>query len=377
MNQSRGSSRRTGAQVTHTSLNRRFFAGVMGVVVGVVAASVVAAPAGAKGTPGPARLGDFSQVEGAMRDRVKEDGLTGGALLIGTAQGGLLERVMFRKFSRTTVIPIASASKWLTAATVMTLVDDGTLRLDDPISKYLPVFTGKKATITIRQALSHTSGLPPQDCAGDPGVSLATCVQHIATVTDGVNPPGTAFRYTSVGFVIVGRIIEKVTGTSFEEAFGDRIARTVGMNRTEFVHGKGTYPDPASSATSTLDDYGNFVQMLARGGLVGSRRVLSEASVHEIERDQVTGIDTHSDFAVQITHIPTYGLGVWRDKVGAGDEIQVVSGSGAYGFYPWIDRRHGTYGIVAVADLDNGSEHAVPASQRIAQLAWAEAAAAR
>ena len=43
--------------------------------------------------------------------------------------------------------------------------------------------------------------------------------------------------------------------------------------------------------------------------------MLSEASVHEIERDQVTGIDTHTDFAVQITHIPTYGLGVWRDKV--------------------------------------------------------------
>ena len=105
--------------------------------------------------------------------------------------------------------------------------------------------------------------------------------------------------------------------------------------------------------------------------------MLSEASVHEIERDQVTGIDTHSDFAVQITQIPTYGLGVWRDKVGPGDEIQVVSGSGAFGFYPWIDRQHGTYGIVAVADLENGSEHAVPASQRIAQLAWTEAAADR
>lgn len=346
------------------------------VFVVMIALMAAAAPAGAKGTPGTPHLGDFSQVEDAMRTRMHEDGLPGSALFIGTAQGGVMERRMFGKFARDTVIPIASASKWLTSATVMTLVDDGKLQLDDPISKYLPAFTGKKAPITIRQALSHTSGLPPQDCAGDPSVSLAACVKHIATVTDDVNPPGTAFRYTSVGFVIVGRIIEKVTGMSFEEAFDERIARTVGMNNTEFVHAKGTAPDPAGSATSTVDDYSNFVSMLARRGLVGNRRVLSEASVNEIERDQVTGIDTRSDFAVQITHIPTYGLGVWRDKVGPGDEIQVVSGSGAYGFYPWIDRMHGTYGIVAVADTEHGSEHAVPASQRIAQLSWAEAAAA-
>ena len=275
------------------------------------------------------------------------------------------------------MIPIASASKWLTAATVMTLVDDGTLRPRRPDLEVPAGVHGTKATITIRQALSHTSGLPPQDCAGDPDVSLEACVQHIASVTDGVNPPGTAFRYTSVGFVIVGRIIEKVTGMTFDEAFDERIARPVGMDHTEFVHGKGTHPDPASTATSTLDDYAHFVQMLARGGLVGNRRVLTEASVHEIERDQVTGIDTHTDGAVQITHIPTYGLGVWRDKVGSADEIQVVSSNGAFGFYPWIDRQHGTYGIVAVADVEHGSQYAVPVSQRIAQLSWAEAAAAR
>ena len=55
----------------------------------------------AKGTGAASQLADFSQVNRAMRDRVKEDGLRGGALLIGTAQGGVLERKMFRKFSRT------------------------------------------------------------------------------------------------------------------------------------------------------------------------------------------------------------------------------------------------------------------------------------
>jgi CubicO group peptidase (beta-lactamase class C family) len=175
--------------------------------------------------------------------------------------------------------------------------------------------------------------------------------------------------------VIAARIVEVVTGQSFEHVFAARVARPVGMNHTRYTRGHGS-PDPAGSATSTLDDYGNFVRMLATRGLVGTRRVLSEAAVAEIERDQVAGIDTRPDAAVQITHIPTYGLGIWRDVTGPNDEAQVVSGSGAFGFYPWIDRVHKTYGIVAVADLEHGATHAVPASQRIAQLAWTEAAAA-
>jgi hypothetical protein len=125
---------------------------------------------------------------------------------------------------------------------------------------------------------------------------------------------------------------------------------------------------------STVDEYAKFLAMLVAGGTTPSARVLSENSVAEMERDQVRGIDTHRDAAVQITKIPTYGLGTWRDITNESDDIQVVSGSGGYGFYPWIDRRHDNYGIVGVADLENGSEHAVPASQRQARMAWRAAA---
>jgi hypothetical protein len=114
--------------------------------------------------------------------------------------------------------------------------------------------------------------------------------------------------------------------------------------------------------------------MLSAGGTVGGKQLLTPTSVAEIEKDQVHGLDTRADGAVQITGIPTYGLGVWRDVVGPDDSIQVVSGSGALGFYPWIDRVHGTYGIVAVDDELHGPEHAVPASQRIARMLWQTAA---
>jgi len=229
----------------------------------------------------------------------------------------------------------------------------------------------------VRELLSHRSGLPSPGCEGDPTSTLRRCVASIAAGADPSVTPGTEFHYSGVGFVVAGRIIERLTGTSFERAFQQRIARPLGMAHTRFdgvrrPHSRN--PAPAASATSTVGDYARFLRMLAAGGTVDGRRVLSAAAVAEIEKDQVAGIDTHDDGAVQITGIPTYGLGVWRDVVAADDSIQVVSGSGALGFYPWIDRAHGTYGIVAVDDEIHGPEHAVPASQRTARMLWQAAA---
>jgi CubicO group peptidase (beta-lactamase class C family) len=202
-------------------------------------------------------------------------------------------------------------------------------------------------------------------------------VASIARGEDPSSTPGTEFHYSGVGFAVAGRIVERLAGTSFEQAFEDRIARPLGMAHTRFDGTRRPHsrnPAPAASATSTVDDYTRFLRMLAAGGTVGGKRVLSPSSVAEIEKDQVRGLDTRDDGAVQITGIPTYGLGVWRDEVSADDTIEVVSGSGALGFYPWIDRVHGTYGIVAVDDELHGPEHAVPASQRIARMLWHAAA---
>jgi CubicO group peptidase (beta-lactamase class C family) len=319
-----------------------------------------------------AASGPYAAADTAMHNRVRDDDLRGGVLLV-AQPGAVLHEERFGKMSPQTVIPIASASKWLTSATLMTFVDDARIALDDPVARYLPGFTGAKTDITIRELLSHTSGLPDPGCEGDPSTTLAACARSIARGGDPTTTPGAEFHYSGVGFVVVGALIEKLSGTTFERAFEDRVARPLGMSRTRFdgtdrPHNRN--PAPAASARSTVDDYARFLAMLARDGTVDGRRVLSANSVAEIEKDQVAGLDTSADDAVQITGIPTYGLGVWRDVVGPGDEIRVVSGSGALGFYPWIDRVHTRYGIVAVADLTHGAEHAVPASQRIARMSW-------
>jgi CubicO group peptidase (beta-lactamase class C family) len=175
---------------------------------------------------------------------------------------------------------------------------------------------------------------------------------------------------------VAGRIIEVLTGESFEQAFEDRIATPIGMSRTRFDGGAATKsrnPDPSAGAISTVDDYARFLDMIIHDGASGTRRILAPTSVLEIERDQVRGFDTSHDAAVAITRIPTYGLGVWRDVTDPSDATIIVSGNGALGFYPWIDRSHQNYGIVGVVD-DRGPETAVPASQRVARLEWTIAA---
>ncbi len=318
----------------------------------------------------------FAAADATLRTRVADDGLSGGVLLV--ARGDeLVHRFAVGSMGQRTVIPIASASKWLTAATLMTFVDDGRVHLDDPVADYLPGFDRGKADITVRELLSHRTGLPSALCEGDPSSTLARCVRSIAGGADPAVLPGTEFHYSGVGFVIAGRLIERLSGTSFEAAFEARIARPLGMSHTRFdgiARPHTRNPAPAASARSSVRDYARFLRMLAHDGAVDGHVVLQSASVAEIERDQVTGLDTSNDGAVQITGIRTYGLGVWRDVVGPDDEIQVVSGSGALGFYPWIDRVHGTYGIVAVDDERNGAEHAVPASQGLARMLWEAAA---
>jgi CubicO group peptidase (beta-lactamase class C family) len=345
---------------------------LMATLVALVVATVT--PAVASSTSAD----PFAAVDASMRARVRDDGLMGGVVFVGR-NGGMIHDTSVRAVDDRTIIPIASASKWLTSATLMTLVDEGKLALDTPVVDVLPAFRGAKQAVTARQLLSHTSGLLYDACTDDPTTTTAACTDEIATGPAPTTKPGSQFAYSGVGYEVAARIIEVLTGMSFEDAFERRIAVPLGMAETRFDRYGGQttrHPAPAASATSTVSDYARFLTMLAADGQVTGGRVLSHDSVAEIERDQVKGLRTRHDDAVQITKIPTYGLGVWRDVVGPGDDARVVSGSGAYGFYPWIDRRHGTYGIIGVADLRDGSDYAVPRSQQQARMAWRAAARA-
>lgn len=314
---------------------------------------------------------DFASVDRSIEERITRDQLDGAALLV-ARDGTEIRNRGYGDYDQNTVVPIASASKWLTAATLMTLVDEGRVSLDDPVSNFLPQFAGVSGSATVRQLLSHTSGMAQADCIWVQTSTLAECVDRIAR-TRPTTSPGTIFAYGNTSYSVAGRIIEVVTGESFEQAFEQRIARPLGMDSTRFDGSAGRRtgnPVPAASASSSLQDYGRFMAMIAADGVIDGRRVLSSESVREMERDQVGPLTNSDDAAVRTTGIATYGLGVWRDVTTTSDAGVISSGNGAFGFYPWIDRARNAYGVLLVYDTEHSSSHAVPSSQRIVQQVW-------
>src|SRR5262249_13631594 len=106
------------------------------VVVVLAASAAVAACSAADPPPGPTT---FADVDAAMNRRVHDDDLDGAAVLV-VQHGQTIHRSIFGRWHGDETVNIASASKWLTAATLMTLVDEGQLGLDDPIANRLPEF---------------------------------------------------------------------------------------------------------------------------------------------------------------------------------------------------------------------------------------------
>lgn len=303
----------------------------------------------------------FTSADAALEQRVASAGLSGGILRVVGDDGAVVHEHVVGAVDGSTPLQIASSTKWLTAATFMTFVDQHAVGLDDDVARWLPEFAGSTPAITPRMLMDHTSGVHDNECQNG-GVSLAACVQTLAASPREFTP-GSAFSYGNSPLLVVGRLIEVLGGADFATVVQQRLTGPLGMTSTTWP-GAPDAPNPAFGATTTVDDYGRFVAMLAHRGVAGGTRILSAAAVGEIERNQVSAYDTSHDDSVRITGIPRYGLGCWPDVVGADGATQVVSGNGGKGLYPWIDLTTDTWGIVGVQD-DRGAQLAVPASQRV------------
>ncbi len=117
--------------------------------------------------------------------------------------------------------PIGSIGKAFTATVAMILVADGDLELDEPVGEYVPECPAA-AALTLRQLLSHTSGL---ESGPDGGPSMRRYISGLRLI----QPPGRAFSYSNAGFVLVGRLIEEVTGMSWWAAMESVLLRPLGI----------------------------------------------------------------------------------------------------------------------------------------------------
>lgn len=340
----------------------------------LVTASACTRSSGSTASPASSAAGGFAAVDAAMRQRVDDDHLDGAALLV-VQHGKEIHRATFGSYKGDEQVRIASASKWLTAALAMMLVDDGKLTLDDPITRWLPAFASgpdeRAKKITLRHLLSHSSGIRDNECLYESSSTLEACANDIAT-TSLTNAPGTEFHYGNTSYQVAARLIEVASGQRFTDAFEQRVAKPLGMTKTRFDAATQTdNPIAAAGGESSLDDYGAFLALMLGQGELHGTRLLSEHSVDELLRNQEAGHENPDDFAVQITNTPQYGLGMWLDKIGGDGRTIVASGSGSLGFYPWIDRAHDAYGIVEVEDTGGSNGHAVRTSQAICKQAIA------
>lgn len=158
-----------------------------------------------------------------------------GGRIVYQAQRGMADIAAKRPITPATVFRIGSITKQFSAAVVLQLAAEGKLKLSDPLSKYLPAYPNA-AAITVEQLLNHTSGI--QSYTGIPGWMVEaktdkayTTEQLIAEFKDQPAPakPGEKFDYNNSGYVLVGALIEAVTGNRWSDEVVARIAKPLGL----------------------------------------------------------------------------------------------------------------------------------------------------
>jgi len=270
-----------------------------------------------------------------------------------------------QRLVKNTIFSIRSMTKPLAGVIVQILIDDGALKLSDPVSKYLKSFDNDRSRdITIEHLLTHRSGLPMRS-AGRLW-SDYSCYQRIGEVADywgeygpKLFPPGERYHYADANVDTLGAIIEQVTGETAESLIERRLFRKLGMNdsiallkegdsRLTRLAGKNaggrgrwkqfwrwqgapyfSFPMFAQGFYSTTLDYAIFIQMLMDGGMANDTRLLSKAAIARI-LTPVSQTTMPTGFAGLN---PSYGqLMQLYDKAG---KVVAFGHSGSDGTYAW------------------------------------------
>ncbi len=301
------------------------------------------------------------------------------------------------------IFRMASSTKPVTGVAILMLIEEGKVALTDPVSKYLPEFKGQKVAvekpggeydlvnadreITVRDLMTHASGLlsggPGQKKmgvdffrAGGVGANLAEgATKYAAAPLD--FQPGTRWRYSGLaGIDLLARIVEVASGQSFADFLKARMFEPLGMVDTffvvpedhkarlasihrrtpnglektpSFIRFPETYTSGAGGLSSTAADYFRFAQMLAGGGELDGKRLLSPRAVELMGSNHVGDL-----FAGQAGRPKGMGFGltveVVVDPVAAGTFRSAGSfgWDGAFGTHFWVDPREKLVGVLLV-----------------------------
>src|SRR5262245_6839583 len=342
--------------------------------------------------PSTTRIASEPDVQGARRlfsawleGQMLERGLPGVAVgviadqeLVWGAGFGFADVAAKAPMTPQTKFRMASHSKLFTATAVMQLREQGQLRLDDPVSKYLPWFHVKPSDsedppITIEELLTHSSGLPREAGAHWTTFEFPTSDELRALMPARLAPfaPEVRWKYSNLAYSVAGMVVEAVSGQTWADYVHREIFQPLGMTASSVDKNVGglavgygrRMPDgtrainpfidargmaAATGVTSTVEDMARFASAQFRNGRRGGAQILSTGSLREMHRVRVLENNWTQGNAI--------GFAVRK----AGDKVYVSHGGSYPGYQTntmlWID---GKVAVIVLTNADDANPAAI------------------
>ncbi len=295
---------------------------------------------------------DWNELDSELKARQKA--LGGNVVMIVWKNDTIAFKRELGEFNSKTQAPIASCSKWLTAALVMMFVDEGKITLEDKVGKYVPELDRYgKSYITFRHCLAHLTGIE------DEGKFLKKLLQRkkFSSLEEEVNSfaareiranAGTDFWYGNIGLNIAARALEVISKKRFDVLIKQKLFNPLTMRRTTFTTLDNSAVNPSGGAQSTPDDYMQFLVMLLNKGMYKGKKILSEESVNEMMKVMTT--PSIIKYVPEVAQGYNYALGSWvlEEKDG---KATALACPGLFGTWPVVDFCRKYVSLVFVKNL--------------------------
>jgi len=258
-------------------------------------------------------------------ERAVEDGLIPGAVVVIGHNGQIVYQKAYgsraliprrEPMTLDTIFDAASLTKVIaTTPSIMRLFEQGQIRLNDPVTKYLPEFQGGHSDITIRNLMTHFSGLRPDLDLKPAWSGYETGIQR-ALADKPAGPPGVRFVYSDINFILLGEIVHRLSGKMLNEYASENFYQPLGMRETTFLPAASLRPRIApteinpmtgqplrgevhddtarymggvaghAGVFTTAADLAKFAQMMLDGGQINGVRLFSPSTVEKFTTPQ-------------------------------------------------------------------------------------------